>query len=119
MPEPHASTVAGCALGASAGLSSCVLGAQVECLIIGLVSAFFITMWLREINTLGRAAAAVAFSSLAAGYVAPFLVSVSAHYFPDFVPSQYLVAFLVGGAGPTLIPVALKRAGQVVQEGQA
>lgn len=112
MPEPHSTTI-GIAVGAGIGLTGTVMGAQVDALLIGLVAAILISFWLPTIDDRKKATAAVAFSSLLAGYWSPVLAGWLAENFAalDGIGSLRMpIALAIGAVGPTLVPVLIGRA---------
>lgn len=113
MAEPHSATLAGAAIGASFSLTGTVLGAQPDALVLGLLAASFVSAWLHEINSLGRAAAAVCLSALLAGYLSPVLapiVSGKVSGLSDGDPLRLLLAVAIGACAPGVVPLLLKRA---------
>lgn len=118
MPEPH-STTAGVIVGAGVGLTSTVMGAQIDALLIGMIAAILMSFWLPAIDNVLRAASGVAMSSLCAGYGSPLAAGWLATQIGgmDASPLRLLMALVIGAAGPTLIPIALRRASSMAQGG--
>ncbi len=109
MPEPH-STAIGVAVGAGIGLTGSIFGAQADALLVGLVAAILISFWLPTIDDRRKAAAAVALSSLLAGYGSPVAAAwlagteTALKGGPDI---RLLLALVIGVACPTIVPVLL------------
>jgi hypothetical protein len=120
MPEPH-STTAGVIVGAGIGLTGTIMGAQLDALLLGMVAAILVSFWLPTVDTRGRAAAAVALSSLFAGYGSPLAAARLAIELggADATPLRLLMALVIGTGGPMLIPLFLKRAAGFAQGGQS
>lgn len=121
MPEPH-STTAGVIVGAGIGLTGTIMGAQLDALLLGMVAAIFMSFWLPTIDNRGRAAAAVAMSSLFAGYGSPVAAAWLAseqHGFAADGSLRLLLAVVIGAIGPTLVPVILTRLQAFAKGGQA
>lgn len=120
MSDP--STAAACAVGAACAAPTILLGADVNALLIGMFAAFFVTLWLDQIADKLRAGGAVALSTLLAGYVSP----VAASWVSQQVPSvstnlealHYALAVVIGAAGPTMVPVLLRRVAKEAEEKQ-
>lgn len=109
MAEPN-STAIGIVVGAGIGLTGTVMGAQVDALIVGLVAAILISFWLPSINDRKRATAAVALSSLLAGYGSPVAAAYLAgekYGLPAGSPLRLLLALVIGIACPAGIPMVL------------
>ena len=109
MPEPHSTTI-GIAVGAGIGLTGTVMGAQIDALLIGLMSAILISFWLPTIDDRKKAAASVALSSLLAGYGSPVAAAWLAADYAELTagsPVRLLLALLIGVMCPTIVPVAL------------
>ena len=111
MPEPN-STTAGIILGTGVSLTSTLMGAQVDALVVGLVAAIFVSIWLPSVDDRLKAASAVAMSALLAGYGAPvaaaWLASEQSGFQADS-PLRLLLALLIGAAAPALVPVGIAR----------
>jgi hypothetical protein len=115
MTEPH-STIAGALAGAAVSPVGLFLGAQVDALVIGLVAAVFVSIWLEQIDNRLKAASAVLFSALLAGYGSP----VAAGWVATNVTSlasgadglRMLLALLIGAAAPRLVPLCFKFLGK-------
>lgn len=110
MPEPN-STTAGALVGAGIGLTGSIMGAQLDALLIGMVAATLMSFWLPAIDSRPRAAAAVAMSSLFAGYGSPAAAAwVATHVVSaDASALRIPMALLIGAASPTAIPLMLRR----------
>ncbi|MBI4997865.1 MAG: hypothetical protein HZC22_13425 [Rhodocyclales bacterium] len=119
MPEPH-STTAGVIVGAGIGLTGTIMGAQLDALLLGMIAAILVSFWLPTIDNRGRAAAAVALSSLFAGYGSPLAAARLAVELggADATPLRLLMALAIGTGGPMLIPLILRRAAGFAQGGQ-
>lgn len=117
MPEPH-STTAGIIIGGSIGITGSLLGAQLDALLLGMCSAIFASIMLPSVNDRTKAAAAVALSSLMAGYGSPVAVawvaSDQAALAASGSPLRLLMAIAIGAACPTVVPVAIARLQSVV-----
>lgn len=117
MPEPH-STTAGIIIGGSIGITGSLFGAQIDALLLGMFSAIFVSIWLPTVNDRIKAAAAVAMSSLMAGYGSPVAVawvaSDQAALAAYGSPLRLLMAIAIGAACPTVVPVAIARLQSVV-----
>src|SRR5689334_15709713 len=104
MTEPLPSIATGCIAGAGVSLCSVVLGAQLDALAVGLFAAFLSSIWLEVIDNRVKAAAAVLFSSLLAGYGAPSAAALATSMWPHIASSVDAVrlplAFLIGAVGP-------------------
>lgn len=106
----------GAATGAAASVPSIVMGAQVDALFIGLAAAVFVAIWIEQINSRAKAAAAVMLSALMAGYGSP----VAARWVADTAPAlaadadalRLLLAVLIGVFTPTAIPIAIQYLGR-------
>lgn len=111
MLDPH-STAGGALTGAAISSASLVMGAQVDALAVGLIAAVFVSIWLETIDNKLKAASAVLFAALLAGYGSP----VAAEWVVTAVPSvaknaeslRMLLALLIGGGAPSVVPVALR-----------
>lgn len=95
-----------------------LMGADPSSLLIGTVVATFITFWLGQIDSKVRAAAAIAFSGFASGFVVPWAVKIVALKYPEFYNESLdeLLSLAVGMFTPTLVPVLLRRAATKVEE---
>lgn len=118
MPEPH-STTAGVIVGAGIGLTGTVMGAQLDALLLGMIAAILMSFWLPAIDNRLRAGAAVAMSSLFAGYGSPIAAAqLSAQLGgADTSPLRLLMALVIGALGPTLVPLLVRRAAGLAQGG--
>lgn len=119
MPEPHSTTAAGVLMGAGIGLTGTIMGAQIDALLLGMVAAILMSFWLPAIDSRPRAAAAVAMSSLFAGYGSPLAATWVATnvVVADVAALRLPVALAIGALAPTIIPLLLKRAVGVAQGG--
>lgn len=112
MPEPH-STTAGIIIGGSIGITGSLFGAEIDALLLGMFAAIFVSIWLPTVNDRIKAAAAVALSSLMAGYGSPvavaWVVSDQAALSSSGSPLRLLMAIAIGAACPTIVPVAIAR----------
>lgn len=120
MAEPHASTVAGAFTGAGISISGgMLLGAQIDALAVGLLAALFVSFWLESIDNRLKAAAAVLFSSLLAGYGSPVLAAWAASSVPGMAgvsPGLRLLgALCIGALAPVLVPVIMRRLVQLIE----
>lgn len=114
--EPHSSI----ATGATVGLGTALLGAQVDALVIGLIAAIFVSIWMESIDDKFKAGSAALLSSMLAGYGSPAAAALAISYLPALSGSgdalRLLCAVVIGAAAPTVIPAAAKwakgRAGQ-------
>jgi hypothetical protein len=121
MPEPHSSVVVGALAGAGVSSATIFLGAQIDALIIGLIAAIFVSVWLQAIDSKLKACCAVMLSAMLAGYGSP----VAAQWVVGSVASvsntdalRLLLALLIGIAAPSIVPIALRWAGNKVQGDQ-
>jgi len=122
MTEPH-STIAGALAGAAVSPAALFLGAQVDALVIGLVAAVFVSIWLEQINNRLKAASAVLFSALLAGYGSP----VAAGWVVGNVTSlssgadglRMLLALLIGALAPRMVPLLIKFLGKKIDGEQS
>lgn len=117
MPEPH-STTAGIIIGGSIGITGSLFGAEIDALLLGMFSAIFVSIWLPTVNNRVKAAAAVAMSSLMAGYGSPVAVawvaSDQAALAASGSPLRLLMAIAIGAACPTIVPLAIARLQTIV-----
>lgn len=105
-------TLSGIVTGTVAGSATVLFGAQADALAVGLIAAIFVTIWLETIDNKIKAASAVLFAALLAGYGSP----VAAVWVMASVPSvansgeplRMLLALLIGGGAPSLVPVAIQ-----------
>lgn len=110
MADPH-STLVGIVTGAGASSVSLLLGAQIDVLAIGLMAAIFMSIWLDTIDNRIKAAAAVLFSALLAGYASPIAAGWLVQNYLTVVKMEdirLLLALLIGGLAPTLVPLSVK-----------
>ena len=122
MPEPHASTGAGLLAGSTIGLTSTIMGAQLDALLIGLTAAIFISIWMPTIDNKIKSAAAVGMSSLLAGYGSPVAAAWLASEQSGFAsgsPLRLLLALLIGMLTPTLVPKAIDRLQSMIEGAKA
>lgn len=124
MPEPHTSALLGGAAAAapiSVIVGGTLLGAQIDALLVGLLSALFVSAWLHEINSVLRSAAACLFASLVAGYGSPAAASVLVGMLPagqDANNLRLLSAMGLAAIAPGVVPLLLARARGYAQSGQ-
>jgi hypothetical protein len=110
MPEPHITT--GVVLGAGIGsVTGSLLGAQIDALIVGLMASILVSFAWPTIDDKRKAASAVAFASLAAGYLAPLLSA----YLPTLITGlsnndqlRLATALVIGAAAPTVTPLIFR-----------
>lgn len=111
MAEPNTAVVAGAIAGGIASTVTVFMGAQVDALVVGLVAAILVSIHITQIDSKIKAGAAVLYSSALAGYGSP-----AAHAFLiGVVPSiagaeslRLLVALIIGGCAPSIVPLALR-----------
>ena len=117
MAEPHVST-AGITLGASVGITGTIVGAQADALIVGLVSAAFISIWLRQIDSWVKATAATFFSAMLAAFMSPFAAEWAARAFglTGGDGLRMLMTLLISAGCPAIFPLVLARAGRQVAD---
>ena len=117
MTEPH-STTAGIIIGGSIGITGSLFGAEIDALLLGMFSAILASIMLPAVNDRIKAAAAVALSSLMAGYGSPVAVawvaSDQAALAASGSPLRLLMAIAIGAACPTVVPVAISRLQSIV-----
>lgn len=120
MADPH-STVAGALIGAGAGASTIFMGAQVDALVIGLVAAVFVSIQMDMIDNRLKAASAVLFASLLAGYGSP----VAAEWVVGHVDAigananalRLLMALSIGAVAPSLVPLGIRFLSKKIEGG--
>lgn len=116
-------TAGGAVAGAGAGLTTLILGAQVDALVLGLCAAVFVSIWLEQIDSRIKAAAAVLFSAMLAGYGSPVAASWLLSSVPSITPSaeplRLLLAVAIGGAAPSIVPLSLRYLGRRIEGGKA
>ena len=119
MPEPHVST-AGITLGASVGITGTIVGAQADALVVGLVSAAFISIWLRHIDSWVKATAATFFSAMLAAFLSPFAADWAARTFglASGDALRMLMTLLISAGCPAIFPRVLKLAVRQVPAGK-
>lgn len=117
MANPQA-IVEGACTGAAMCLPTIWLGVHVDALVVGLMAAVCVSMWLEVIDSRIKAAFAVLFAALLAGYGSPVAVDVLASTVPSAAHHadelRMLMALLIGGATPSLWPIGLRVAGRKV-----
>lgn len=122
MAAPTTAVVTGAVAGGVASTVTVFMGAQVDALVIGLVAAILVSIHIDKIDSKVKAGAAVLYSSALAGYGSP-----AAHAFLiGVVPSiaeaeslRLLVALVIGGCAPSIVPLALRAfAGRVERSDQ-
>ncbi len=109
MPEPN-TTTAGIVIGSGLGLSGTLLGAPLDALLVGLVASVLVSFWLPSIDNRGRAAAAVAFATLLAGWGAEVTagwLAVNHAGLAYTQPLRLLLAVVIGGTAPPVVPFAI------------
>jgi hypothetical protein len=118
MTEPHSSVASGALTGAGISTVTIFLGAQVDALVIGLTAAVFVSIWLQTIDNKIKAAAAVIFSAMLAGYGSPVVAAWASNNLANPAISidslRVLFALMIGAVTPTLFPLALKALGRKV-----
>lgn len=116
MVEPHTTVAAGGFAGAGVSSVTIILGAQADALAIGALAAIFVSIWMRTIDSRLKAAAAVLFSAMLAGYGSPVAASYLATSVPDAGGEslRLLLALVIGGATPSVFPLVLNRFGKTV-----
>lgn len=113
-------TTAGLLIGAGVGLTGTVFGAQADALLLGLASAIIVSVWLPSIDDRLKAAAAVAFATLLAGYGAPVASGWLAANITGIEATntlRLLAAVVIGGAAPPVIPITVVRLQAIVRGG--
>jgi hypothetical protein len=121
MIDPH-STAAGALAGAGISSVTILMGAQVDALILGLISAVFVSIWLDTIDNRIKAAAAVMFSALLAGYGSPVAaawLTSNSYVASNNDALRLLLALLIGAAAPSLVPIGIKYLGNKINGGQS
>ena len=117
MADPHA-VIAGALTGAGVSSVTLILGAQADALVIGLVAAFFVSTWLETIDSRIKAASAVLFSAMLAGYGSPVAASWLASSVPAIAssaePLRLLLALVIGGSAPSLVPLSIRYLGNKI-----
>ena len=117
MTEPHA-TIAGAATGALAGAAGgLVFGAHPFALAVGLFASVLVSFAWPPINDRRKAAAAVLFASLSAGYVAPVLAVYAASQvngLPGGDPLTLALAVVIGATVPTVTPSLFARLNKLI-----
>lgn len=105
-------TASGAINGAMISTTGLFLGAQIDALLIGLISAFFVSVWLDTIDDKLKSTCAVLFASLLAGYGSPFAANLMVNEFHGIGNNadglRLLMALLIGACAPTVVPLALK-----------
>lgn len=117
---PTTPTTAGILYGAGIGLTGTVLGAQADALLLGLASAIIVSIWLPSIDDRFKAAAAVAFATLLAGYGAPVAsvwLAANVTGIEATETLRLLSAVVIGGAAPPVIPITVIRLQAMVRGG--
>lgn len=117
MAEPH-TTSAGLIAGATIGAPLIVLGAHVDALVIGMLMATMMSIWMPTIDNRAKSMAAVGVSTVLAGYGSPLGVALIASQFDSLAPilaangeaCRMLAAACIGGAGPRIVPVLMRKA---------
>jgi hypothetical protein len=117
MAEPHVTVAAGGFAGAGISSVTIILGAQADALAIGALAAIFVSIWMQTIDSRLKAAAAVLFSAMLAGYGSPVAAGYLVSSVPDIAggdPLRLLLALVIGGATPSVFPLLLSRFGKTV-----
>lgn len=111
MADPHA-TIAGALTGAGISSVTIVLGAQVDALVVGLISAVLVSSWLESIDSRIKAAGAVMFSAMLAAYGSPVAAGLLVSEIPAIATNsdslRLLLAVGIGGLVPSLWPLVIK-----------
>lgn len=117
MAEPNLTVVTGALAGAAVSPITLVFGAHVDALVVGLAAAFFVSIWLHDINSHTKAASAVLLSAMLAAYGSPAV----AGWLVSTVPAlgnadslRLLSALLIGASSPSIVPLALKALGNKI-----
>ena len=117
MADPH-STAAGIIVGAGASASTIFMGAQVDALVIGLVAAVFVSIQMDMIDNRLKAASAVLFASLLAGYGSPVVADWVAGHVVGIGANanalRLLMALGIGAVAPSLVPLGIKFLGKKI-----
>lgn len=113
--EPHVST-AGITLGASVGITGTIVGAQADALIVGLASAAFVSIWLRQVDSWVKATSATFFSAMLAAFMSPFAAEWAARTFglTSGDGLRLLMTLLISAGSPAIFPLVLARVGRQV-----
>lgn len=119
MIDTHANVVNGALAGAGVSTVTLLLGAQVDALVIGLIGAVFVSIWLETIDNRIKAAAAVLFAALLAGYGSPVAAQWVTVNVPDVAGNpdalRMLLALVIGAVAPSVVPLLLKYLGNKVR----
>ena len=119
MAEPH-STIAGVAIGAASSLPLLIFGAAVDALILGLLASIIIIFWLDTIDNRAKAASAVLFSALLAGYGSPVAAEIAVSRLPGLAANadsiRLLMAFAIGAITPYAVPLLMRKMGKKIDE---
>ncbi len=117
MTDPH-STIAGALAGGATSAVSLFMGAQVDALVIGLIAAVFVSIQMDMIDNRLKAASAVLFASLLAGYGSPVAAEWVANNASSIASNtealRRLAALLIGGSAPSLVPLGIKFLGKKI-----
>lgn len=112
------STAQGVLTGAALSTTSLVLGAQVDALVVGLIAAVFVSTWLESIDSRLKAASAVLFSAMLAGYGSPVIAVMLTANMPTAAASaeslRLLLAAGIGGVVPSLWPLVVRAFGKKI-----
>lgn len=118
MAEPHSSVIGGVMVGAGASSVTMFMGAQVDALVLGLVAATFVSIWMETIDNRIKAAAAVMFAAMLAGYGSPVAAEWVGSQLPTLSSNanalRLLLAVLIGAVTPSMVPLGLKYLGSKV-----
>lgn len=120
MADPSSSIATGVMTGAGISLGGGMLmGAQIDALMAGLLAAIFVSIWLQSIDSRAKAASAVLFSSLLAGYGSPVLADWASKTVIGLASSgpslRMLGALCIGALAPILVPVVMRRLAQIIE----
>lgn len=119
MIDTHANVVNGALTGAGVSTVTLLLGAQVDALVIGLIGAVFVSIWLETIDNRIKAAAAVLFAAMLAGYGSPVAAQWVTVNVPDVAGNpdelRMLLALVIGAVAPSVVPLLLKYLGNKVR----
>lgn len=121
MTEPHSTVLGGALVGAGASSVTMFMGAQVDALVLGLVAATFVSIWMETIDNRIKAAAAVMFAAMLAGYGSPVAAEWVASTAPKLSANtealRLLLAVLIGAVTPSMVPLGLRYMGNKVSGG--
>lgn len=118
MINAQTNVVHGALTGAGVSTVTLLLGAQVDALVIGLIGAVFVSIWLETIDNKSKAAAAVLFAALLAGYGSPVAAQWVSVNVPEVAGNdalRMLLALVIGAVAPSIVPLLLKYLGNKVR----